>query len=615
MMRAEQYAVREYYPIYDRCLRLWRGQHFKNMSLPQNEERVVVNHIAPIVQTMVDSIAFNPVPDIIIKPLTEMSEPKALIATQAVKYEWRKAAAARETKRSLFDQKCFGFGICQTGWEFITDELEMTDGRERVEGEPPSAEDLTAAVEAGLPLDSDPPIPAPRVRKDQFWVRRLCPRDFRIDPEATWVIEDAAYLGYTEEVPLAVLKQDKRYKNTRQLTGKSANLEAYLSDELQRKTDDEKPNDVKRVKLHHYYEKRRRLHLVFCEEHDKPLLAEYWRWKADRYPFRTLRAPGTQDSFYPEEPLPILLEPMQREINEIRSDMHVHRRRFKRKYVATSKTLDSSVKKQLRSGADGLVIEVNHPNPREAVVPLEDAPLNPEVYKADQVAHQDIITVSGIDQYELGMTPSKRLTTTEVNAIQSSGGARVQADAQAFEEFCAGIAHDCLDWLMQYSDRVQELPIYGPDDQIQEWGKFSARDIIGDYLVEVYMGSTQVRDSATTVKDIGFLLQTMQPYTMPTPAGPPLVNAKPLLRQMLKAVPEIKQVNEIIPPDPVLPPGMPPGMGGPPMGPPGVPPGAGAPPAGLPPGGPAPNLPLGGPDPMAMIAALRAGAMNGNGAR
>src|SRR5204863_410867 len=151
------------------------------------------------------------------------------------------------------DSKCFGIGLCQDGWEFVTDEVALTDGREPVEGEPPSADDLTAAVEAGLPLDTEPPVPMAKVRKDQFWVRRLCPRDFRIDPEATWVIEDAAYLGYTEEVPLSVLKQDKRYKNTRQLRGSDRNLESYVSEDMARLADNEKPNDIRRVKLHHYY--------------------------------------------------------------------------------------------------------------------------------------------------------------------------------------------------------------------------------------------------------------------------------------------------------------------------------------------------------------------------
>ena len=159
---------------------------------------------------------------------------------------------------------------------------------------------------------------------------------------------------------------------------------------------------------------------------------------------------------------------MQREINEVRSDIHIARRRDKRKLLAKRGVLDAAAKKQLRSGADGAVIEHNGGQPNE-IVPLQFGALSQEVYKADQIAHQDIITVSAVDQYQIGMVPSKRMTTTEVNAVQASGGARVQADAQAYEEFCAGVAHDCLDWLMQYAVRTKELPIYGPDDNVQAW--------------------------------------------------------------------------------------------------------------------------------------------------
>jgi hypothetical protein len=615
MKRSEAFMVKNYAEQYDRCLKLWKGQHWDNQNQPSTEHRVVVNHIAGIIQTKVDSIAFNPVPDFILRPLSEASSGNADIATQALKYEWRRSRAAVQTKRALFDKELLGFGVIQTGWEFVTDEIALDDGRAAVEGEPPDPQDITMAVEEGRDLSEvqDLPVPKEKVRRDQFWCRRICPRDFRIDPEATWVLDDAQYCGYVEERPLDEVKRDKRYKNTRNLKGTDRNLNAYLSEDVQRQTDDDKPSDVKRVKLHHYYEQKRRLHCVFCEENDLPLLVEEWKWKSDRYPFRVIRSPGTQDTFYPEEPQPILLEPMQREINETRSQIHIHRRRFNRKYLCKRGVADAQTKKQLRSGADGVLIEHNGGNPND-IIPLSDAPLQEEVYKADQIAHQDIVTVSNVDQYQMGIVPSKRMTTTEVQQVSQSGGVRVQADAQAYEEFCAGVGHDCLDWMMQFSVKTQELPIYGPDDDVSAWGKFSAADIVGDYFVEVYMGSTQVKDSQTQVKDIGFLLQSMMPFfQMPDPStGAPMLYPKPLLAQLLKAVPEIRSVKEILtppppPPPPMPPPGVPgapgmapPGMGGPPGDIPGAPGGPSGPPAPNPleamammrAGGPPPGMPM-----------------------
>lgn len=582
MLRAESYAKKTYFPLYDRCQKLWRGEHWPDMGRPSRKHRVVVNHIQPIVQTKVDTIAFRPVPEFVIQSLTPDNEGRAQLAAQAVKYEWRRSNAAREAKRCLFDKEAFGIGVCQTGWEFVTDEIAMDDGRLPVEGEPVDPQDLTLAVEEGRDFleASEPPVAVPKIRRDQFWVRRICPRDFRIDPEATWVIEDAAYLGYVETRPLEDVKDDRRYKNTRQLKGSSANLDAYLSDDAAAAVGDDSPGDCARVKLHHYYEKRRRLHAVFCEEHDLALLVEEWKWKQDRYPFRLIRSAGTEDSFYPEEPPPILLEPMQKEINETRSQLHVHRNRFNRRYQAKRGTADAATKAQLKRGEDGDLIEHNGAD-INGIVPIMDAPLQQEVYRADQIAHQDIVTVSGIDQYQMGMLPTKRMTTQEVQQVAQSGGARVQADAQEFEEFCAGIAHDCLDWLMQYSLKTQQLPLYGPDEPVQAWGQFSAADIVGDYFVTVYAGSTQVPDQQTQVKDIGFLIQSLLPLLqMPDPVTHgPMFNLKPLVAQMLQNVPGIKDIRDILnPPAPPPPPPMVPGMGGPPGLP---PPGGGGPPPGI----------------------------------
>lgn len=601
MVRSDKYMQRTFKSNYDRCYRLWMGRHWREQQIPSPDHRVVVNYLAPIIQTKVDSIAFNPVPDFILRPLTEASAGNAEIATQALKYEWRRASAARETKRALFDKELFGFGVVQTGWEFVTDEVELFNDRRPVEGEPPDAEDVTEAILAGKdPADTEPPVPAAKVRKDQFWVRRINPKDFRIDPEATWVIEDAAFIGYVEERPLDELKKDKRYRNTRQLKGNNRNLAGYLDEVTLKMADELQPSDIKRVRLHHYYEKRRRLHCVFVDEHNLPLLVEQWQWKQDRYPFRAIFSPLAMDSFYPEQPSPILLEPMQREINETRSQIHIHRRRYNRKYQCKRGVLDAQAKKQLRQAADGLVIEHNGQNPND-IVPLQDAPLQPEVYEADKIARQDIITLSAIDQYQMGMTPSKRMTTTEVEQVSQSGGARVQADAQAFEEFCAGVAHDCLDWLEQFAVMTRELPIYGPDQDVTGWGTFSAKDIQGDYFVEVYMGSTMVKDSATEVKDIGFLLQNMMSFfQMPDPMNPgqPMAYAKPLLQQLLRAIPEIRNVKEILqPPAPPPPPFAPPGLPGAPPGPTG-------------PGGPGGPGEMGGPVPgpaMEALAAMRAG--------
>src|SRR5207253_3776252 len=103
----------------------------------------------------------------------------------------------------------------------------------------------------------------------------------------------------------------------------------YCSEEAE--TQDKIPADVKRVKLYHYYEKARRLHVVMCDEHDKPLMEESWSWQWDRYPFRVRQNVGDTDQFW-GIPGPLLIEHQQKELNEARSQLSDHRRRFVPKF-------------------------------------------------------------------------------------------------------------------------------------------------------------------------------------------------------------------------------------------------------------------------------------------
>lgn len=578
---SERYMKLAFAPAYERCLKLWKGEHWAKRRTPSEQHRVVVNYILPNIVTKVASYAFA-YPDFIVRPETQASAGSADIAKAALAYEWRKANVQREARRAAQDKELFNVGVVMTGWRFETDEVCLTDERQPVEGEPVDHAAVLAAVEAGQALPQ--PTPADKVRKDEIYCKRLNPKSFRIDPEADWVLDDARYCGYVEIVRLEDVKQDKRYKNTRDLKGTTKNTEAFLDDAQQDLDDAERSSDLKRVCLWHYFEKRRRLHVVFCDEHDNPLLVEEWHWEFDRYPFRLLFGPLLQDEFY-GTPMPLLLEPMQREINETRSQLHTHRNRFNRKFQVARGTLDAQAKKQLRSGEDGTVVEHNGALGSSPIVPIQDAQLQPEVYQSDRIAQQDMAKVSGLDAYESGLIPSKRLTSGEVGAIQTSGAARMKQDAQQFEEFCAGIAQDCLDWLKQYAVKTRSLPIYDADQNVAEWQDYSREQIQGDFDIQVFVGSTQIKNSEDEIKDIGFLFQTLTPFIQ---AG--LVNPKPLIEQMLKRFTWLRNVQDIVnPPPPPLPPGGPggpPGMPGPDQGggPPGAPgPGGGGPPGGLPP--------------------------------
>lgn len=572
MKVAERYYETEFQPRYEECQRLLKGEHYK----ARDDHQVVVNVYPHIIETLTHSVTFAH-PEIIIKPMDPQGQANQETAEKVAAYDYRKSHAHREARRAFKESRMYNFGVVMVGWEFETDEACYTDQRLPVEGEPPDPQAVLDAVTSGNP--PPPAVPKAKVKKDQFYCKRLDPRSFRVSPEATWVVEDMPWCGYVEYRELGDVKGDPRYKNTKNLKGSDQNLTGYFDREKDEKGQDiPTPPDMRRVKLMHYYEKRRRLHMVFCDEHENALLSEAWAWDHDRYPFRLVFNEPPEDQFYGMPPM-LLWKHMQQEINHFHTQLAIHIRRFVRKYVARTGAFTEANKKKLMSGTDGTVVETTE-DPTSSLVPVLDAQISPDVYNYEAKVMQYLSLLSGIDQYEMSRAPTKRMTQEEVNQVASSGGARAKRAAASFEELCGEIAEEIIAWNQQYAVRTRQLPVV-ENDQVVDWQGWTKDEIAGEYSFEVYVGSTEIKNKAGQVEELGFLLQSLAPFFGPDPAtGQPMLQAKPFLRQFLSLVPDLKDVAAIVGPDTPMPP----------------------------PGAPMPGGPPGGQDPMAMLA-MQGGGM------
>jgi hypothetical protein len=321
---------------------------------------------------------------------------------------------------------------------------------------------------------------------------------------------------------------------------------------------------VKRVELWHYYELERRIHCVYTDEHDKPLIEEDWHWEADRYPFRVNVLPGSESEFYPNPPRLLQWEHMQQEINNGRSQLATIRERCNPFWLAQKGALDQTARKQLEAGTINRVVELNAQNLDAAFQPARHNSLPIDFFNALEKAEGDFRTLSGLNQYEAGQTPSKRLTTAEVQAISGSAAALRRQDVQKFEEMCAGVAADFHAWLQQYAIRTRSLPIYD-DDKVVDFKDYTAEQIRGEFEFEVFVGSTEIETKGGKLEKITHAFQTITPFMQmldPMTQQPLIPNPKELVTQLLKAMPEIRNVDAIMNATPMPQQGMlPPGMG------------------------------------------------------
>lgn len=510
----EQHNKRTLKRTMQRGLDLYRGLHWPNMDVEQKFTRIVVNYTMHVIETRVHSITFR-YPRFVITPATREAEQREPIVDAGVKYYWRKGNVQDELRRQAKDKEIFGTGICYTGWEFETEEGIIDETGEK----------------------------APKkVRKDQFLTKRIFPGNFIVSPECGRNLDDAQYCGYWELVPLQQVKKNPHFRNTRGLKGNADNLRSFLDRKLQ---PDEIPNDLKRVKLYHYFEAERQIHVIMSAETPNPHYGEEWTWDHGRYPFHVLQGPGDEDSFYGMSMAEMLMHP-QREMNEARAQLSDYRRTNQSKYQCGPGVLTPKAEAALKSSDPNAIAEHNSETP-SAIVPIQRLPIQPEVYETEQRALQDMQAIGAVDQYQLGNAPTKRTPTAEVSAIQATGGARAQNDRQSFERLCADVARDCIDLMKQNAIKVRQLPIYRPGTNIAQWIDFTRDEIRGEYDIEVAANSTAAPNDADRLESIAFFVQSINPLLQLVPiAAQSGINLMPLLKQVLEALPDIEDVDEIL---------------------------------------------------------------------
>jgi hypothetical protein len=536
---ATQYYDKEIKDDHKRSLDQYTGKHYDNRKMDTN--RVSVNYTLNAIETKVNSVAFH-YPEFVIKPASPEAEGWEKVAKAALNYSWKVGGIQEEMRRGWQDKEIYSVGIIYTGWLFTThDGTYMDSGRPLVEGEMPD--------QTPNPGQDQNPVPMAEVRDDRFLAKRINPCNFFVCPESGDCIYSVDYCGYWELRTLDEVKSDSRYKNTRQLKGNVENLQPYFDEGMARdylNGDNESgiPADIKRVKLYHYYERKRKLHVVMCEEHDKELLIEKWTWEHDRYPFRIRFNPGDTDKFW-KLCSPLLIEHQQKELNQARSQLADHRRRFVPKFQTPTGILSAKAKNGLKSADAGEVVEHTGSDPAP-IVPIQMPNVQPEVYATETQVNADIQTILGINAYQMGKPPSKRTPTAEVEAIQSQGSSRSENDRQEFESWCAEVATDCLDWLKMYSVKTRTLPIYNNAGDLQAWHDFTGEQIRGEFDVSVYVNSTTPPNNQERLQSIAFLLQNINPLIqIAQPAMMVGINVIPLIRQILDSLPEIRDTNEI----------------------------------------------------------------------
>lgn len=519
----------QYDAVWRRLLDLYRGKHYDHYS---DEDRMLVNIVFSTVNIISPSISVN-FPKITVNAVKPENAPNAVIAETVVNYWWRFRDIRSEFRRAVKDMILFGHGWMKVGYRFVEEEMVGLED-EISQGDSPTMESTNTVI-----------------LQDSPFAERVSVFDVFVDCDAT-SIKDAKWIAQRIRRPLSEVRADKRYNKTARENVEMMAVSRYSDDPSRRKVYDK---SFGYAEIWEYYDITSNMMCVFAEGSDNFLVKPMRMPYAFGHPFVMIRNYDVPDSFYPIGDVE-QIEPLQRELNETRSQMMNHRKRFARKYLYKESAFDNYGRQALESDEDNVMVPVTGDENIGGVVAPFPALINPpEFYDQSNLITNDIDRVSGVTEIQRGGTSEIRRTATEAGLIQDASNART-SDKLAIVEFAVGeVGRRMVALARQFMTGEQVARLQGKDGE-PVWVQFDRDYLEGDFDFEVVGGSMQPTNESFRRQQALQVVDAMAPF-----ASAGFVNMQELAAYVLQSGFGIKNPEKFLstpqPPVPPQPAGVP----------------------------------------------------------
>ena len=519
-----------YDSVWRRLVDLYKGKQFDGYS---DEDRVLVNMVFSTVNVIAPSIAVN-YPKITVNAINPDNAANAVVTEAVVNYWWRFKDIATEFRRAVKDFIIVGHGWIKVGYRFVEEEVVGTD----TDPSDPMAEGGEGSSQTVILEDSP-------------FAERVSPFDIFVDPDAT-SMKDARWIAQRVRRPIRDVQSDKRYNRSARDEVKSMVVSRYSDDPSRKKIQDK---SVGYAEIWEFYDIANRNMSVFAEGGDKFLIAPMRMPYSFGQPFVMIRNYDVPDCFYPIGDLE-QIEPMQHELNETRTQMMNHRKRFARKWLYKEAAFDQQGRSALQSQEDNVMVPVITDEPLTNVIYPMPAVINPpEFYNQSELIATDINQISGVTEIQRGGSPEIRRTATEVNLIQDAGNARTADKLAIIEKAISETGRRMVALARQFMTGEQVARVMGKDGE-PAWVTFDRDYLQGDFDFEVVAGSTQPQNESFRRQMALQLVDAMAPF-----ASAGIVNMRELAAYVLQSGFGVKNPEQFMAAPP--PPQMPMGAGGP----------------------------------------------------
>jgi hypothetical protein len=473
-----------YDALWKRMNDLYRGKHFDDYK---NEDQMLVNIAFSTINVISPSISVN-YPKITVNAVSSEFAAQAVIAEAVVNYWWKHKDIRSEFRRAVKDMLAFGHGWVKVGYRFVEEE---------VEGE----SEISEANPDGIGH------PNTIVREDSPFAERVSVNDVFVDPDAT-SMKDIKWIAQRIRRPIADVKNDKRYSKAARLDVTPMAVSRYADDPSRRKVYDKNEGYAE---IWEFYDISSNSMSVFCEGSDmflvKPMKMPY----SFGQPFVMIRNYDVPDHFYPIGDLESI-EPLQLELNETRSQMMNHRKKFSRKYLYRESAFDQMGRTALESDEDNVMVPVSSDEALGGVVTAFPAVINPpEFYNQSNMIIGDIDRISGVSEFQRGAVSEIRRTATESSLMQDAANARTSDKLAVVEQAIAEVGRRMLQLAQQFMQGEQVARVIGKDGEPM-WINYDRDYLQGDFDFEVAAGSTQPHNESFKRQMALQLVDAMAPF-------------------------------------------------------------------------------------------------------
>ena len=543
--------------LWKRMVDMYRGKQYFADS---DEDRLLVNIAFATINVLSPSVSVN-YPKITVNARNYDDKDRSIITEEIINYWWRHFECQEEFRRSIKDFLIMGHGWVKTGYRFVEEE-------QAVAGSYESSDDLSSSTPESVTESTM------IIKEDRPFVERIDPADMFVDADAT-TMKDARWIAQRVRRPLEDVKRDKRYRA-------KARADASPSHYSKWGMEPGKPRrsysvDDSYVEIWEYYDIERNTMSIFCDGSDSFLVAPMEIPFSFGHPYTMIRNYDVPGHFYPMGELEAI-EPLQRELNQTRTQMMNHRKRYSRKWLYKESAFDADGRSALESDEDNVLVPVISDESIAGVISPMPAVINPpEFYNQSELITSDINRVTGISDYARGALPEVRRTATEAGIIQDASNSRAADKLAIVERSIADVAKKLVQIAQQFLQGEQVVRLSG-NVQPQLWLTFDRASVQGEFDFEVEAGSTQPQNESFRRQMAMQVVDAMAPF-----AGAGIIDMPKLAAYVLGDGFGIRSAESFViqpqmAPAPISPqglppqvPGMPPGM--PPEMPPGMPPG------------------------------------------